>query len=227
MTVLFKPIAVAEELRRLSKSARRWLVGRGDLQLLNAANDLEAWFQSNRPGHFDWTLANYVESKVSTSYQGQGNAHAVCGRFTFLWRCERAVDPTVVSVAKGGTDIEIYRSTGKPVNSYHFDLCEGGSVPPSTVMHCFSHAQFGGGTSFPRFPSMLLLPSDVLEMLLFELWPTDWQDTVDGNRSDLLRHHLAQRKRLGRMAKAFHQLATKRYPLVSLHSRVTAPIHLF
>ena len=154
-------------------------------------------------------------------------AHAVYGRFTFLWRCERTNDGTLISAAKGGTEITVRRSTGKKVNDYHFDLGEGGAIPPSPVMHCFSHTQFSASTSFPRFPSVLLLPSDVLEMLLFELWPSDWQEAIDGDRGNLLRHHQAQRKRLGRIAKAFQQLATKRYPLVSLHSRLTAPIHLF
>lgn len=133
----------------------------------------------------------------------------------------------MASASKGGTDITVVRSTGNVVNEYHFDLCEGGAIASSPVMHCFSHAQYSAGTSFPRFPSMVLLPNDVLEMLLFELWPTDWPEVIDGDRSSLLKHHRAQRTRLGRVAKAFQNLATKPYPLVSLHARLPAPIQLF
>jgi hypothetical protein len=227
MTVLFKPMMVADELRRLADSAKHLLNRHHDRRLRAAAEELEGWFQSSRPGSFEWTLNEPIETEPSSSYQGVGQANVVCGRFTFLWRCERTNDEGVASASSGGTDITIVRSTGSVVNQYHFDLCGGGAVPPSPVMHCFSHAQYSARTSFPRFPSMLLLPNDVLEMLLFELWPTDWPEAIDGDRSSLLKHHRAQRKRLNRVAKAFQHLATKPYPLVSLHARLPAPIHLF
>lgn len=227
MTVLFKPLAVADELRRLSVSARAWLKDRDDLRLRAAADELEGWFQSPRPSPFDWKLDEPIVTVDSTAYKG-GGAHAVHGELRFRWRCERTGDPTILSAANGATDVEIVRSTGKKVNAYHFDLCTGGVTPPSTVPHCFSHTQVSfASNSFPRFPSMVLLPSDVLEMLLFELWPSDWPETAVGQRNNLLRHHRGQRTRLGRVAKAFRQLATKPYPLISLHSALPAPIPLY
>lgn len=227
MTVLFKPIMVADELRRLADSSRHLLNRHHHLRLRGAAQELEGWFQSSRPGGFPWTLDEPIETELSSFYQGNGTAAAVSARFTFLWRCERTDDPEVASASSGGTDITIVRSTGNIVNEYHFDLCGGGAVGTSPVMHCFSHAQYSARTSFPRFPSMVLLPNDVLEMLLFELWPSAWPDAIDSDRSSLLKHHLGQRKRLGRVAKAFQSLATKPFPLVSLHTRPIAPIQLF
>jgi len=227
MTVLFKPIMVADELRRLADSSRHLLNRNHHLRLRAAAEELEGWFQSNRPGDFPWTLDEPIETEPSSSYQGNGTAAAVSARFTFLWQCERTDDPEVASASNGGTNITVVRSTGTTANEYHFDLCGGGAVGTSPVMHCFSHAQYSANTSFPRFPSMVLLPTDVLEMLLFELWPSDWPDAIDGDRSSLLKHHLAQRKRLGRVAKAFQNLATKPFPLMSLHARLPAPIQLF
>ena len=227
MTVLFKPIMVADELRRLADAARPLLKRHHHRRLHNAAEQLEGWFQSSRPGSFEWTLDEPIETESSTSYQGQGGAAEVHGHFTFLWHCERTNAEGVASAGNGGTNITIVRSTGKMLNKYHFDLCGGGAGPPSPVMHCFSHAQYTGGTSFPRFPSIVLVPNDVLEMLLFELWPTGWPEAIDGDRSSLLKHHLAQRKRLVRVAKAFQNLATKKYPLVSLNARLPAPIPLF
>ncbi|QNO26380.1 hypothetical protein EEB18_016685 [Sphingopyxis sp. OPL5] len=219
-------MAVAQELRRLSASARPLLKNRDDQRLTMAAQELETWFQSNRPGPFSWTIDPVVETEESTSYQGQGGAHAVSARFTFLWICERTDDPTLVGAARGGTNVVIRRN-GSDAGKYHFDLCAGGNEPQSEVMHCFSHAQVDGRTSFPRFPSVLLLPSDVLEMLLFELWPSGWQGVVDKNRNGLLGHHRAQRIRLTRVARAFQHLATKRYPLVSLHAPLSESIRLF
>jgi hypothetical protein len=228
MTVLFKPIMVAEELRRLADSSRHLLNRNHHLRLRGAAEELEGWFQSSRPGGFQWTLEEPIETEPSSFYQGSGTASAVSARFTFLWRCERTDNPDVASASSGGTNITIVkRSTGGIVNEYHFDLCGGGAVGTSPVMHCFSHAQYSARTSFPRFPSMVLLPTDVLEMLLFELWPSVWPDTIDEARSNLLKHHLGQRKRLGRVAKMFQNLATKPFPLVSLHARLPAPIRLF
>jgi hypothetical protein len=43
----------------------------------------------------------------------------------------------------------------------------------------------------------------------------------------LLGHHRAQRIRLTRVARAFQHLATKRYPLVSLHAPLSESIRLF
>ncbi|WP_449396785.1 hypothetical protein [Devosia riboflavina] len=227
MTVLFKPIMVADELRRLADSSKDLLIRHDHLRLRAAAEQLEGWFQSSRPGGFHWTLDEPIQTKNSSFYQGTGTAAEVSANFTFLWNCERTDTPEVASAGNGGTDIVVVRSTGNKVNEYHFDLCVGGAVGTSPVMHCFSHAQYSAGTSFPRFPSMLLLPTDVLEMLLFELWPSEWPNTIEGDRNKLLKHHLAQRKRLGRMAKAFQNLATKRFPLVSLHAALPAPIQLF
>lgn len=227
MTVLFKPMMVAEELRRLADSSRHLLNRNHHLRLREVAGELEGWYQSSRPAAFDWTLDEPIETETSSSYQGSGTAAAVSARFTFLWRCERTNDPSVALASSGGTDITIVRSTGNIVNEYHFDLCEGGAVGTSPVMHCFSHAQYSAGTSFPRFPSVVLLPTDVLEMLLLELWPSDWPEAISEARSNLLKHHLGQRKRLGRVMKAFQDLATKPFPLVSLHARLPAPIQLF
>lgn len=227
MTVLFKPIMVADELRRLANSSKNLLNRHHHRHLSGAAEELEGWFRSSRPGVFPWTLDEPIETKPSSSYQGNGTAAAVFAQFTFRWQCERTDDPEVAVASNGGANIAIVRSTGVAVNQYHFDLCGGGAVGTSPVMHCFSHAQYSAKTSFPRFPSMVLLPTDVLEMLLFELWPSDWPDTVDSDRSSLLKHHLAQRKRLSRVAKAFQNLATKPFPLMSLHARLPAPIQLF
>lgn len=227
MTALFKPLLVAEELRRLADSSKNLLGRNHHRRLRGTAEELEGWFQSNRPGGFLWTLDEPIETKLSSSYQGSGTAAAVFARFTFLWRCERTDDPEVASANSGGTEITVVRSTGKVVNEYHFDLCGGGAVGASPVMHCFSHAQYDAGTSFPRFPSIVLLPTDVLEMLLFELWPSAWPEAIDNARSSLLKHHVGQRIRLGRVTKAFQNLATKPFPLVSLHARLPAPIQLF
>lgn len=227
MTVLFKPMMVADELRRLADSSRHLLNRNHHLRLRAAAGELEGWFLSSRPEGFAWTLDEPIETESSKSYQGAGNAAEVSASFTFLWDCERTDNLEVASASKGGSDITVVRSTGTKVNEYHFDLCGGGAVGTSPVMHCFSHAQYSAGTSFPRFPSMVLLPTDVLEMLLFELWPSDWPEAIDDARSSLLKHHLGQRRRLGRVAKAFQNLATKPFPLVSLHARLPAPIQLF
>ena len=226
MTVLFKPMMVADELRRLAACSKHLLKRNDDRRLLSAAAELEGWFQSRRPGSFPWTLDAPIETENSAFYQGEGNAHEVYARFTFLWHCERT-DTEVASASNGGTNIAIVRSTDEELDKYHFDLCAGGAVGTSPIMHCFSHAQYSAGASFPRFPSMVLLPSDVLEMLLFELWPSDWPEAIDNAGNRLFKHHRGQRKRLRRVASAFQDLATRKFPVVSLHGRPTGPIALF
>jgi len=227
MTVLFKPRIVAEELRRLAESSRHLLNRNHHLRLGNAAEQLEGWFQSSRPGDFEWALDEPIQTEPSTSYQGSDNAAEVTASFTFLWRCERTGNTEVAMAVGGGTNVVVTRTTGTRVNNYHFDLCAGGAVEGSPVMHSFSHAQYSAGTSFPRFPSIILLPTDVLEMLLFELWPSDWPEAIDAARNSLMRHHLGQRKRLVRVTRAFQNLATRPFPVVSLQSRPPAPIPLF
>jgi hypothetical protein len=226
VTVTFRPDSIALELRGLSESARPFLETNDHQLLATSAVELENWFAGSRPGPFVWTLGRPVRTDPSTSYQGQGNAHAVSAGFTFSWNCERTDDPNLIVARNGGSNVTIYRGP-RPVTHYHYDLCPGGQThSQSPIMHCFSHSQFKGGTSFPRFPSIFLLPSDVLEMLLFELWPEDWANEAEINRNKLLRHHLAQRRRALSMTGAFRQLMHQRFPLVSLHAILSDPVRL-
>lgn len=226
MTVLFRPASVAAQLAQLSTSAKDMLAGRDHQRLGVAASELTTWFESSRPGAFVWTVDEPIQTVLSRSYQGAGNAHALSACVTFRWECDRTEASDVAVASKGGTNVTLRRG-GDDIGHYHFDLCAGGAAHPSPVPHAFSHAQVQGSTAFPRFPSMLLLPNDVLEMVLFELWPTDWPAKAATKRNSLVRHHHAQRVRLRRVTGAFRELAGRPFPLISMHGRVPAPINLF
>lgn len=240
--IKFKAGPLYSSLRAIAENSNDFITRDGRNVLLGAASRLQTADASTRE-RFIWsTEGRPVKTLPSRLYKGQGGADPLEAHVTFSWRCERSEEAGWWVAYEGGVEVKLFPegTSTDPDAAYHIDVCEGGlhveydhtgavkaDQPAAGVRHCFSHSHVAA--TMPRLPSVVISPPDVLEFVLTELWPEGWKRAVAGSTgraNNLKFHHFAQRRRIQKVLGAMSLLASRPYPIPSLHERLTTPVVL-
>lgn len=238
--IKFKAAPLCYSLEAIAENSSGFITRDGRQVLRDVAARLKAADASPKQS-FTWsTLGKPVKTGPSSTYKGGGSAHELEGHFWFSWSCERSGEWWVAY--EGSANVQLFPkgTANDPYAAYHIDVCEGGlhveydhlgkpkeEQAKAGVRHCFAHSH--NGNPMPRLPSVLVTPPDILEFVLTELWPEAWRNAIAGSTgrtNNLKPHHFAQRRRILKVLGALSQLASRPYPISSLHERLSAPVEL-
>ena len=182
-------------------------------------------------GKFKFGLSDPISTAFSTEYKGGGQNSRVRADIDFELELEESNTRGRFMIIGGGVNVAFVSDALGELRKFHYDACEGGVQGINgRAWHPFSHFQFHGDFSdLPRLPSLIMLPRDVLEQTLFDLWPNDWPRRVQGIhcQSAVAQHHSSQRDRIRTTADRFIAMSSSgRLPLRGMQERLSTTLSL-
>lgn len=222
-----------DSLTTVINQASSWLETISTSRLNSRNGELLAAIRNAKSQPFYWGTPDPIQTKVSRQYKGENNnaAHGIYAQFSFEWRLQLIPNQKRrFSIIGGGCKVEISSDANVLLRDYHFDTCQGG-IDHGSAHHPCSHFQYNanGLSDLPRLPSLIVTPTDVLEQVLLDLWPSDWVEKAARSKTKaaLNGHYSNQRKRIRLLADQFASAAaTASVPLRGLQSKLTSPLDL-
>lgn len=220
-----------DSLLTVISQATSWLDTTTTSKLQSRKGELLAAIRNAKSQPFFWGTPEPIKTKVSRQYKGDNEAHGIYAKFSFKWQLRLVPDQQRrFFVVGGGCNVEFFSDANAILRDYHFDACQGG-VDHGNAHHPFAHFQYkiDGLSDLPRLPSLIVTPTDVLEQVLLDLWPSDWvqRATKSKTKAALNGHYSNQRKRIRLLADQFASAAAAAaVPLRGLQSELASPLDL-
>jgi len=211
----FEVDPLVTELREVFSKATDFFDTTASTILKAAAKDLETAFRVSK-GKFSWEVRQGPRAICTRPSDGKfepsgGGRQTVVGTCSWLWELKK-VDSKFVAIAGNASLkvalLEVIEENGEDVRSplceWNFDIGEAGH--PGTLVHTqlCSVNQGSHLLSVPRFPSVVLAPTDALDFLLGELFQEDWAKEANLIRS---KHQKVAKRMRTRLATFLEQQA--------------------
>lgn len=233
MTALVRPDVIG---KFLAPSARK--------ALEDASSKLNTRWTDPHATDFYWS--GQIRTNESTFYKGSKDRklRPIFATVDFEWKCSKSdklgkrCPEGYAWLKEGVVNVKFFRpdDTSLPLKSFHHDH----DAKPDLKNHPFSHLQTNPDTSgsgplndIPRWPAILMTPVDVIENVIWDLWPEAWLKTIGGTivASHLKLHHEAQTTRIQAVCEAFKQNACggpypNRTALHGIRSPLSSPLQL-
>jgi hypothetical protein len=193
-----------KEMVAVPTLAEPFLSPEGSQRLREAKRPLAA--HTARPNtSFTWEIAR--ETPITTKpsqgeYEQKGDkGPRVVGTLNFCWHLRTGPKPVreVYLVGNASTELRILNDEGVPLRSWQMDV--GVKDAPGTCFHTQIDANQSGSSSskwlpVPRLPSFPPTPMSCLELLVSELFRTEWRKRVERETQEVQDWRGIQRGRL-------------------------------
>ncbi|GAB1582895.1 hypothetical protein PPNSA23_28380 [Phyllobacterium phragmitis] len=172
--------------------------------------------QDASPEKFEWDLKEPIATIVADSYDKRGGkSHKVRLYWQFESIFRRGAETrrkNIWTVAKMVTQIQVRdATTDDRLLHFHVDMKNLGQLGPHIHLQLseeYMADKVGSPIAVPRFPFATVLPTDCLDFVLSEFFPTKWPKS-QSEAHGLKILQTAQRKRLTNMAEAIAGLWEK------------------
>lgn len=181
--------------------------------------------RDNRRPSFAWKLDKPVMTIEADSYDGCGRSpHKVKIGWKFEALFEIGTDEkrkSIWNVTKMVTQFRVYSSADdQEILHFHHDMKNNGQLGPHIHMQLSEDYLKDKGRipiAVPRFPSVAMLPTDCLDLVLSEFFPFAWPKSQSGARG-LTVLQTRQQQRITAISKALSQkwLGSRKTPIAAV-----------